>query len=71
MRIFRPTLLLTCFLISTIARGQAIHSEARPGSYTDGPGMRFFQILGGAANAQDHPLTFDEAVEASSVMEIF
>lgn len=68
MRNVRRALLPTCLLISTMALGQGIHPDARPGSYTDGTGTRFFQILGGAVQSQDHPMTFDEAVEASSVI---
>jgi hypothetical protein len=71
-------LLLSCILVASAAIGQDGDPESRgaesaesriaPGMYTDGTGMRFFQVLGGAIQIDYVPTTFAEAVESSSVI---
>lgn len=77
MRKLQRLLFLCCFLTATVAIGQDDGPESRgvergdsrvvPGAYTDGPGMRLFQVLGWAHFSYP-PMTFAEAVETSSVI---
>lgn len=77
MRKVECLLLLCWFVTATAAIGQDSETQARGidrgdlqvalGRYTDGTGMRFFQLLG-SARFRYPPMTFDEAVETSSVI---
>lgn len=77
MRKLERLLSLCCLLAATAAVGQDSEPEPRevatadsqiiPGTYTDGPGMRLFQVLG-TAQFRYEPFTFAEAVETSSVI---
>ena len=78
MRKLQRLLLLCCFPMATVSIGQDGDPESRgaasadsriaPGTYTDGTGFRFFQVLAGAAHITPVPQTFAEAVETSSVI---
>ena len=79
----RSEFLLSCLLLSSFANGQqvapdphALHAPADElssdhrsyGRYTEGPGLRFFQMLSASTQSLDAPFSFEEIIERSPVI---